>query len=95
MLRKLVKYGIAPRHIILFIPVSRQTASGWINGHIARPNKYQLEKLQQMNAAVDAAVKYGELPVPKEFKGKVRDKYIETIIRKYMEGPGRELARVT
>lgn len=95
MLRKIVKYGVAPRHITLFIPVSRQTASGWINGHITTPNKYMLEKIELLKAAVSTAVKYGELPAPKEFKGRVRDKYIETILRKYLEGPGKELARTT
>lgn len=90
-MRLLHKYGISPRHITKLIPVSRQTASAWLNKDVA-PNQYMQPKLDALNAAIRAAVKYGEFPPHKKFTGTVRDTYIITILRKYMEGPGKELA---
>lgn len=86
------KYGVAPRHITKLVPVSRTTASVWVNGRDV-PSTYFAERMAAIQRAIRTAEKYGEFPVPTAFKGTVRDQYVVTIIRKYTEGPGKELAQ--
>jgi hypothetical protein len=86
MFEKLTSVGVKPKHIIRLLPVSRQTASGWLNGHVV-PHSDKGEFMNHLCAAVDKALKYNELPVPTGIKGYARDSYLETILRKYVDSP--------
>jgi len=92
MIKIIVKYGIAPRHVIRFIPVTRATASSWLNGK-SKPADDKTPLLQRFINAIRTAEKYGELPVPAIYKGRARDTYIVDLLGKYLVGPGRALAR--
>ena len=67
------------------IKVSRATASSWVNGK-GLPIRRNKELVRDFLHALRTAECNGEIPVPKEFKLGVKDKYMEVIIRKYMEG---------
>lgn len=84
MLSKAVKYGIAPRHITPFVPVSRVTASYWVNGRVA-PDTRRFPELVKFLSAVNVAVADKTLPAPKELTGREVDNYVVATIKKHIK----------
>ena len=75
--------GIKPRHICSVLNVSRATASAWVNLR-KEPGKISSDRAHLLACAVINAVEEKELPPPAEFTGRLRDKYIALVLRRYM-----------
>ena len=73
------KNGIAPRHITKLIPVSRATASAWLNGR-TQPNGISQRELWKVQLAIRIARAEKKLPVPRSLKGVHADKYLVEIL---------------
>lgn len=54
--------GIKPVHLVRLLQVSRVSASRWFNGH-SEPSPLVLRMLTKLNAALEAALAAGDLPV--------------------------------
>ena len=73
MFTKLLKHGVSPRHITKLIPVTRATASAWLNGR-TQPSKHLQPAVDLLNLALDAALDDGVV---------LDNENLTTVLRKY------------
>ena len=73
MFATMIKYGVQPRHVTKLIPVSRMTASKWLNGH-GTPSRHLQPAVDLLNAALAAAIKD---------KALIEDGNIVSVLRSY------------
>lgn len=58
MFSKLKKHGVSPRHVTQLIPVTRATASAWLNGRTI-PSRHLQPAVDLLIRALDAALEDG------------------------------------
>lgn len=63
MSTKLIDAGLYVADIARLMGVSRQSASGWANGH-HQPHRFLMTRFQRLLDLVDAEVEAGRLPLP-------------------------------
>jgi hypothetical protein len=75
---------LRPGDMAKLMRVSRVTASLWMNGH-SHPHHLLIGRARRVLAAIDAAMKAADFPVPYDTSRRERGLYVSSIVTKHVK----------